>query len=136
MAQLTDLLQNSESFQSLSDEQKEVYARLANEFEDNPLALYLNPIELTVKLGVGNKQLWHNFLQMEPVEAYIRSQMAFDAKVASRKAFQALELEAKTGDTTAAKQINELAGIYNRETTNKIVILHQIKRPQKKEEVK
>lgn len=131
MAQLTELLQNSESFQSLTPEQQEVFGRLAAEFEDNPLALYLNPLELTTKLQVGNKNLWHTFLQMDSVEAYIRSQMAFDAKVASRKAFGALEFQAKNGDTTAAKQINELAGIYNKTDNLKVVVLHQISRSKK-----
>jgi hypothetical protein len=129
MALLTDLLTANPSFQSLSLEQKEVFARLADEFQDNALALYLSPDELTSKLGLGNPHLWQNFLQLESVQAYIRQQVAFNAQVASRKALQALTNEAQLGDTTAAKQINELAGIFNKVDNTKIVVLHQIKRP-------
>jgi hypothetical protein len=129
MAQLTDLLAANPNFQSLPTEKKEVYARLATEFEDNDLALYLSPSELTAKLGIGNRHLWQDFLVLEPVQAYIRAQVAFTAQVGSRKTLQALTREAQTGDTTAAKQLNELAGIFNRTDNQKVVVLHQIKRP-------
>jgi hypothetical protein len=80
-------------------------------------------------MGIGNPHLWQEFLQLESVQAYIRQQVAFSAQVGSRKALHALTKEAQTGDTQAAKQLNELAGIFNKADTNKIVVLHRINRP-------
>lgn len=129
MAQLTEMLKQSNSFQSLPEEKREIFARLAEEFQDNDLALHLSPTELTVKLGIGNRDLWQQFLQMDTVLAYLKQQMSFNAQIAHRKAFNSLQKEASQGDTQAAKQINELAGIYANTNNNKVVVLHQIARP-------
>lgn len=116
-------------FEALPGEQKEIYARLADEFYDNELALYLSPKELKEKIGRGNKQQWENFLRFPAVEAYIRAQMAEHAKVASRRALQSLGKEAAAGDVQAARQINELAGVLASADSRKIVVLHKIERP-------
>lgn len=129
MAQLTEMLKLSENFRTLSQEKQEIFARLAEEFEDNDLAMHLTPTELTAKLLIGNRDLWQQFLQMETVLAYIKGQMAFNAQIAHRKAFKALQSSASNGDTQASKQINELAGIYAQSDSNRTVVLHQIKRP-------
>lgn len=129
MAQLTEMLKLAPTFQNLPLERQEIFARLAEEFQDNDLAMHLTPSELTTKLQIGNRDLWQQFLQMETVLAYLRQQMAFNAQVAHRKAFDALSKTASLGDTSAAKQINELAGIYSQTDNNKVIVLHQIKRP-------
>jgi hypothetical protein len=129
MAQLIAMLQNSSTFQTLAGEKQDVFLRLADEFDTNDFALHLSPIELTAKLQIGNKDLWQQFLQMDTVQSYIKSQMAFNSQIASRKAFTALQKEAMLGDTTAAKQINELAGIFNQQDNSKVIVLHQIQRP-------
>ena len=129
MAQLVQMLQKSTQFQTFPPEKQEIFYRLADAFDDNDLAMHLTPTELTTKLGIGNRDLWQQFLQMETVLAYLRQQMAFNAQVAHRKAFDALSKTASLGDNQAAKQINELAGIYAQSDNNKIIVLHQIKRP-------
>lgn len=129
MAQLTEMLKSSQTFQALPQERQEIFARLAEEFQENDLAMHLTPTELTAKLGIGNRDLWQQFLQMETVLAYLRQQMSFNAQVAHRKAFDALSKTASLGDTSAAKQINELAGIYSQTDNNKVVVMHQINRP-------
>ena len=123
------MLKNSTSYQDMTQEQKEITARLAKEFEDNAeYTMHLSPSELTSTLSLGNKRLWQDFLNLEATRNYIKTQQAFNAQIAQRKAFQALEREAIKGDTTAAKQINELSGILNNTDTNKIIVLHRIDR--------
>lgn len=129
MATLPEMLKLSTTFQTLPQEKQEIFYRLADAFDDNDFAMHLTPTELTAKLGLGNRDLWQQFLQIETVLAYIKQQMAFNAQVAHRKAFDALSKTASLGDTSAAKQINELAGIYSQTDNNKVIVLHQIARP-------
>jgi hypothetical protein len=125
---LIEMLKRNPSFSSLSLEKQEAFAALANEFEDNEFALYLDPNELTAKLGLGNKTQWQEFLSMEPVRQYINGQMAFNSQVATRKTFASLVQNGMRGDTQAVKQINEMSGILNSGDKNRIVVLHQISR--------
>ena len=129
------MLKNSKSYQELPEEQKQVTAKLANVFEDNAEhTLHLSPQELTEILQLGNKKLWQDFLNLEPTKQFIKAQMAFNAQIAHRKAFQALEREAIKGDTNAAKQINELSGILNNQDSNKIIVMHYINREEQQHE--
>jgi hypothetical protein len=127
---LLEMLKINPSFQSFPAEKREVFARLADAFYENDFALHLNPSELTAKLRVGNKQMWYEFLNMEPVRQYINAQMAFNAQIASRKAFQTLVTEGLQGDTHAIKQVNEISGVLNTGDRNKVIVMHQISRPQ------
>lgn len=132
MILLTEIIKDSPEFLEMTEEQQEMTARLAFEFQDNDLALHLDPIELNAKLGIGNKFQWQNFLQLDAVKIYIKQQVQFNAEIASRKTIQTLSKAASTGDTAAAKQINEIAGVYGKTDSNKVVILHQISRPKLK----
>jgi hypothetical protein len=126
---LTEMIKSSKYFQDFTHEQKLVTLKLAEAFEENAEhTLHLSPSELTATLQIGNKKLWQEFLNLEPAKQFIKAQMAFNANIAHRKAFQALEREAIKGDTTAAKQINELSGILNNIDSNKIIVLHRIDR--------
>jgi len=126
---LKDMIKNSPSYQNMSTQEKEITLRLAEQFEEHSEhTLHLTPIELTETLEIGNKKLWQDFLNLDTTKQYIKAQMAFNAQVAQRKAFQSLEREAIGGDVNAAKQINELSGILNNIDTNKIIVLHRIDR--------
>jgi hypothetical protein len=132
---LLDMIKSSKSYQNLTEEQKEITIRLATVFEEHSEhTLHLTPTELTNVLKLGNKHLWQDFLNLEPTRQFIKSQQAFNAQIAQRKAFQALEREAVNGDVNAAKQINELSGILNNIDTNKIIVLHRIDRDNHKEQ--
>lgn len=132
---LLEMIKKSKNYQNLTQEQKEITARLAATFEEHSEhTLHLSPTELTTTLQIGNKKLWQDFLNLEPTRQYIKSQMAFNAQVAQRKAFQSLEREAIGGDVQAAKQINELSGILNNIDTNKIIVLHRINRKEETDE--
>lgn len=132
---LLDMLKSSNSYKELTEEKKEIIARLATQFEEHSEhTLHLSPTELTNTLEIGNKKLWQEFLNLEATKNYIKTQMAFNAQVAQRKAFQSLEREAIKGDTTAAKQINELSGILNNIDSNKIIVLHRVNRKENSDE--
>jgi hypothetical protein len=122
------MLKLNPNFDGLPSEKKEVFARLAAEFEDNDFALYLDPSELSDKLGVGNKQQWQEFLNLESVRQYVNGQMANIAQIASRKTFKGLMVKGMGGDVQAIKEINELSGVMNSGDKNKVVVLHQINR--------
>jgi hypothetical protein len=123
---LLDMLKNNHHFQQLPLTQQDIFARLAQNFEDNPLALYLTPVELSQKLNVGSKQNWNDFLNTDVVRNYIKTHMAQQAQIAQRKAFKSLTESALDGNVQAAKEINELSGIMNQSDQNKTIILHRI----------
>ena len=125
---LIEMLKVHPSFDALPIEKKEAYAKLADTFEDNELALYLDPIELTDKLGIGNRQLWQDFLNFDAVRQYISGRMAEAAQVATRKTLQALIKQGVGGDVGAIRQINEMSGVLNSGDKNKVIVLHQINR--------
>lgn len=125
---LQKMLQNYEKFHDFNKEKQEIVMALAQNFEDDPSAIYLNPSELQGMLGIGNQDLWQEFLNIEPVRSYIKAQMGFNAQIAQRKAFRSLEKEAIQGDVQAAKQINELSGVLSNADQNRIIVLHQIER--------
>lgn len=125
---LIEMMKANPSFSSLPIEKREAYAKLADTFEDNELALYLDPIELTDKLGIGNRQLWQDFLNFDAVRQYISGQMANAAQVATRKTLQSLIKQGVSGDVSAIRQINEMSGVLNSGDKNKVIVLHQINR--------
>lgn len=134
---LLEMLKESKSFQFKNIEEQEVLALLATTFERSPSYLFLAPEELTQETRIGNKQMWFNFLNLDQVRNYIKSEMAYQAQVAQRRAFLALAKSAEEGNVQAAKEINELSGILSSADNNKIVVLHQIARPeQQTKEVK
>jgi hypothetical protein len=126
---IIDMLKQSPRFMEFSEERQEIFAKLADEFEDNDFALYLDPKELSQKLGVGNRNQWQEFLNFEPVRQYVNAQMANAATVASRKTFQGLLAKGMGGDVSAIREINDLSGVLNSGDKNKVIVLHQINRP-------
>jgi formyltetrahydrofolate hydrolase len=126
---LIEMLKKSPVFEPLSEEDKQIFARLAHAFESQSSNLFLAPDELEVSTSVGNRFQWSAFLVLEPVQAYIKTQMAQRTQIAQRKAVFHLEQQAKAGNVQAAKEINVLSGIMSQEDQNKVVILHQIQRP-------
>lgn len=125
---LRKMIQNSPTFAEYNREKQEIISALADAFEEDKDAVYLAPIQLVKSLGLGNPELWQEFLNLEQTRSYIKAQMGFNAQIASRKAFAALQHQASTGDVQAAKQINELAGILQNADQNRIIVLHKIDR--------
>jgi hypothetical protein len=123
---LTNMLRNNEVFKSYPEEDQEIYLRLAYKFEESSNNLFLGPEELQKHLQLGNKEQWHTLLTMEPTQNFI--QMAEITRIAQRKAFLALQEQAKGGNVQAVKEINELSGIMDKRDDNKIIVLHQIDR--------
>lgn len=126
---LLDMMEKNPIFQELPIDRKHVLRTLAEEFEDNELALYLTPKELSNKLNIGNPEQWNLFLSLDPVRNYIKKETADRVQIAQRKGLLALQQQAANGNVQAAKEINEMAGIYERGDQNKVVILHRVNRP-------
>lgn len=125
---LADTLKASNSFQDRSMGQQEAFLALADTFEKNTEALYYSPDELVNKLQLGNREMWTQFLNLEPVMSYIKAEMSHQARVAQRKAFLSLQKLAQEGNVQAAKEINELSGIMSQADNNKVIVMHQIHR--------
>lgn len=125
---LLDMLNRYPTFLQYPLEKREVTAKLASVFEETDIALYCDPKELTEKLQIGNRTQWQEFLNLEPVRQYIKGQLSEAASIASRKAFNGIKDRAMGGDVNAAKQVNELAGIYATGDANKIIVLHRVNR--------
>lgn len=122
------MIQNFEKFGDFSQEKQEITMGLSQKFEQDPSAIYLNPVELQKMYDIGTQEQWQEFLNLEPVRSYIKSQMGFNAQIAQRKAFRSLEKEAIEGDVQAARQINELSGVLSNADQNRIIVLHKIER--------
>ena len=125
---LLKMIQNYEKFNDFSLEKQEIMMALAKNFENDPLAIYSDTLELQRMLAIGNQDQWQEFLNFEPVRSYIKAKMGFNAQIAQRKAFRSLEKEAIEGDVQAARQINELSGVLSNADQNRIIVLHQIER--------
>lgn len=126
---LTEMLKLNPNFQSLPTHIQEVYARLAAAFQEDNHLLYQDPDTLIESTSLGNKQMWTDFLRMEPVQNYIKAQMTQLTQIAQRRAFLSLQQQAVAGNVQAVKEINELSGIMDRSDDNRVVVLHQIARP-------
>lgn len=133
MNHLTEMLNQSEALQQYSKPKQEILMRLAYMFQDNTHYLYLSPEELVSVTGIGTKEDWYELLNLQETKNYLKGTMAFLAQVAQRKTFASLVNLALTGGQgaqQAAKQIQELAGVMNQQDSNRVVVLHQIPRPQ------
>lgn len=126
---LLEMLEKNPIFQELPIDKKHVLTTLATEFEDNDLALYLTPKELSNKLGIGSPDNWVLFLNLEPVKNYIKKATADAIQIAQRKGMLALTQQAAQGNVPAAKELNEMAGLYEKGDDNKIIVLHRVNRP-------
>lgn len=127
---LTKMLQSYKPFLDKPIPERTILIKLAQTFEDSTDNLFLSPEELPTFTSIGTAQQWDELLKLEPTQNYIKSQMTNMAQVASRKAFQALSQKASSGDTQAAKQVNEIAGLLNKADNNRTVVLTVVPRPQ------
>lgn len=133
MATLVDTLTKYPIFQELPIDKQHALLTLATHFETEEQALYLSPNELTTTLNIGNAEQWSILLQFEPTKNFIKKELAERTQIAHRKAVQSLQFQASNGNVAAAKEINDLVGIYEKSSDNKIVVLHKISRPKIKE---
>lgn len=131
---LLDMLKEDKVFKDMPYDQQDLMARLANDFILDQSNLFKTADELEESMVIGNAAHWQRFLNLSPVIMYIKGQMSSIAQVASRKGFLALQKEAQQGNVSAIKQINELAGIMNKEDNNKVIIMHHIPRPKEENE--
>lgn len=125
---LTMRLRNDEEFQNFTLEQQEIFLRMATVFESNSEHLYLSHEELPEHTKLGTKEHWQRFLTLPQTQQYIQIEMKQATQIAQRKAFLALEKQAKDGSVAAAREINELSGIMEKTDNQKIIVLHYVNR--------
>ena len=125
---LTELLQNYKPFQEYTRDKQAVFIKLANTFQKQTDFLFDQPELIHHKTKLATPDTWKEFLELEPTNQYIKSQMQFLGQIASRQSFRALLQSALEGNTQAAKQIQELTSEKSQDNKTKI-ILHSIPRP-------
>lgn len=130
MIYLKSALQQDEEFQKLPVKAQAVYLNFADYFDQYPDLITMNTEELVKEVENSTHQQWRTFLVLPLVDQFIQQILKHNAQIAFRKASAALTIEAANGNTTAAKQVTELAGIFNTEQNNKIHILTYVPRPQ------
>jgi hypothetical protein len=129
---LVEMLKKNQQFNDLPTPKQELFAILATKFEEDSNAIYLTPEELTDHTETGNKDLWTQFLALAPVTQFIKAEMSRLTDIAQRRALRSLQAQATSGNVAAAREINDLAGIYANKDNNKVVVLHRITRPEVK----
>lgn len=129
---LTSMLEEGQSLNDLPLPQKTILLKLAHTFQSSQTYLFLNPEELLEYTQVGTKDQWTDLLLLQETKNYIKSQMAFLAQISQRKTFASLVKMALDGNQQAAKQVQELSGIMNQQDTNRTIVLHQIPRPDRR----
>lgn len=129
---LQQMLFSHEPFQQFPPDIKEAYLRLARHLEITPEALAQTPDELEQDTTIP-ADTWARFLNLIPVQQFIRSKMRDLTSIGSRKAIFALSKKAAIGDTQATKQLNELSGILEQSDNNRIIVLHYVPRQKPQE---
>lgn len=129
---LQEMLKQSQAFQELPIPDQQIYYKLSGKFQQSTSYLFMNPEELQDHTSIGTQEQWHNFLNLQEVQNYIKGQMAFLSQIAQRKTFVSLVQSALEGNHQAAKQVQELSGIMNQQDLNRTVVLHYVPRPNSK----
>lgn len=132
---LKEMIQQSSILNDKPAPDQAIILRLAQSFEADTNALFMNPEELVEYLNIGTKDSWQEFLNLQPVKSYIQGQMGFIGQIAQRKTFHSLVTMALSGNQQAAKQVQELSGIMNQQDSNRTIILHHVPRPNTNQEV-
>ena len=130
---LVEMLKQSDNFKNLPAPKQQIMLKLAHTFEKSTSNLFYNHEELSQLLQTGTKEQWYEFLNLQEVQNYIKTQMAFIAQISQRKTFHSLVQMALDGNQQAAKQVQELSGILNSQDNNKVVVLHFVPRPKQEE---
>ena len=135
---LTEMLQNSPNYTDPEHEdyvpldKQHVFLRLAEEFQSKQSTMYMDAEELEQDLGIGDANLWEEFLNMEPVLLYTTARTKRMAAVKSRKSLKNLQRAADGGDVRAIQYLNELSGILQAQDGAKIIVLTTVPRPEVK----
>lgn len=128
---LTQMLDEAGTLNTLPLPQKRILMALAKRLQDRTDLLFMNTEELADSVGLGTQEQWKELLNLQETKNFIKGQMAAIAEIAQRKTFAALVQSALSGNHQAAKQVQEISGIFNQQDQNRTIVLHQIPRPPK-----
>lgn len=135
LPKLTEMINNSPVFKDPTHEEYEpadrqlIFRKMAEVFQRNISNMYLNPDELVYTLEIGEAGIWEEFLNLEPVQLYIATRTKNIASVNARKSLLNLQKAADKGDVAAIKYLNEVSGILNNQSDNKIIVITTVPRP-------
>jgi hypothetical protein len=128
---LLKMLQEAESLKEMSPIDQAIYTKLADKFSENVNYMFLDPQELELHTNIGTKEQWQTLLTMVETQNFIKGQMAFFGQINQRKTYMALVKQALDGNQQAAKQVQEISGIMNKQDSNRVIVLHRV-RPENK----
>lgn len=137
MPKLTEMLQNSPEFTDPEHEdfvpidQQAATMVLAEAFQKSISHLYMDSEELEDEIGIGNSEAWEKFLLLDPVSLYVTARTKSLAAVSARKSMKNLQKAAATGDVAAIRYLNDVSGILQGQSNNKLIVMHYIPRPQR-----
>ena len=130
---LTKMLQEANALKDYSIPDQHILMALASKYQENTVYMSLAPDELAEFTELGTKDKWTELMKLQETQNFIKGQMAFLGQVDQRKTYFALVKLALEGNQQAAKQVQELSGIMNQQDSNRVIVLHRIPRPEKKE---
>lgn len=111
-------------------DKQHLFLTLAEKFQSKTSSLYEDPAELYTSLMIGSEEIWEEFLNIEPVRLYVAARTKNLTAVHARKSLKNLQLSAGKGDVQSIKYLNEISGILNKQSDNKIIVLSYVPRPQ------
>ena len=138
LPRLTDMLKESDIFTDpehedyLSPPQQARILMQAEVFQSKTSNLYDDPDELAGNTLKGTPEQWEEFLNLLPVQLYITARTKNLATVGARKSMRSLQKSAAQGDVAASKYLNEISGILQAQSNNKMIILTCVPRPEVK----
>lgn len=133
---LIEMLKQNKPFQELPLDHQDLYLHLAHIFEQDDAYLFMDPKQLTEETSSSSIEGWKQFLRLEPVKNYIKQEVAEHTEIAFRKGLLSSATQAEHGSIQHIKEVNDLKGVYEKQDSHKVIILHQVQRPQIKEVTK
>lgn len=128
---LSYTIQHFEKFKAMPPNQQQAMIMNASKFEQHYDSHFMSPEELADKLG-GSAATWRQFLTLKPVRDYVERKVREDTDILNRQAlFKQAQKAIKSGDSSAAKILGQLAEANATQTNQQQVILHYVKRPER-----
>ena len=130
---LTQMINESGVLKDKTLPEQTIMMRLAARYQENKAFLFLDPEELLEETGIGSKEQWTELLRLQETQNFLKGQMQFLAQIAQRKTFKSLVESALGGNANAAKQVQEISGLFNQQDQNRTIVLHHIPRSKPEE---
>jgi hypothetical protein len=125
---LTQMINESGVLKDKTLPEQTILMKLAARYQENTNFLFLDPEELQTESGIGTKEQWTELLRLQETQNFLKGQMQFLAQIAQRKTFKSLVESALAGNANAAKQVQEISGLFSKQDDNRVIVLHHVPR--------